>query len=99
MSGPAVGLYAPLPDLWNDASASKLDEPNLLLERSVYPEDIAEAAYYFASDLSAKSTGNVLNVDRRQRGELRAVAEVRTRGRPAGKGRREEPCRIAFLTR
>ena len=28
-----------------------------LLKLSVYPEDIAEAVYYFASDLSAKSTG------------------------------------------
>ena len=27
------------------------------------PEDIAEAVYYFASDLSSKSTGNILNVD------------------------------------
>ena len=34
-----------------------------LLQRSVYPEDIAEAVYFFASDLSAKSTGNFLNVD------------------------------------
>jgi rhamnulose-1-phosphate aldolase/alcohol dehydrogenase len=34
-----------------------------LLKRSVFPEDVAEAVYYFASDLSAKSTGNVLNVD------------------------------------
>ena len=34
-----------------------------LLKRGVYPEDIAEAVYFFASDLSAKSTGNVLNVD------------------------------------
>ena len=34
-----------------------------LLKRSVYPEDIAEAVYFFASDLSAKSTGNILNVD------------------------------------
>jgi rhamnulose-1-phosphate aldolase/alcohol dehydrogenase len=34
-----------------------------LLQRSVYPEDIAEATYFFASDLSAKSTGNFLNVD------------------------------------
>ena len=34
-----------------------------LLKRSVYPEDIAEAAYFFASDMSAKSTGNILNVD------------------------------------
>jgi rhamnulose-1-phosphate aldolase/alcohol dehydrogenase len=34
-----------------------------LLQRSVYPEDIAEAVYFFASDLSSKSTGNFLNVD------------------------------------
>jgi rhamnulose-1-phosphate aldolase/alcohol dehydrogenase len=34
-----------------------------LLKRSVFPEDVAEAVYYFASDLSAKSTGNILNVD------------------------------------
>ncbi|MBO6891631.1 MAG: bifunctional rhamnulose-1-phosphate aldolase/short-chain dehydrogenase [Roseibium sp.] len=34
-----------------------------LLKRSVLPEDIAEAAYFFASDYSAKSTGNILNVD------------------------------------
>jgi NAD(P)-dependent dehydrogenase (short-subunit alcohol dehydrogenase family) len=34
-----------------------------LLQRSVYPEDIAEAVYFLASDLSAKSTGNFLNVD------------------------------------
>ena len=30
---------------------------------SVFPEDIAEAVYFFASDVSAKSTGNILNVD------------------------------------
>ena len=34
-----------------------------LLQRSVYPEDIAESVYFFASDLSNKSTGNFLNVD------------------------------------
>jgi rhamnulose-1-phosphate aldolase/alcohol dehydrogenase len=34
-----------------------------LLQRSVYPEDIAEAVYWFASDASNKSTGNILNVD------------------------------------
>ena len=31
--------------------------------QSVLPEDIAEAAYFLSSDLSAKSTGNILNVD------------------------------------
>jgi rhamnulose-1-phosphate aldolase/alcohol dehydrogenase len=34
-----------------------------LLQRSVFPEDIAEAVYWFASDASFKSTGNILNVD------------------------------------
>ena len=34
-----------------------------LLKRNVFPEDIAEAIYFFASDVSAKSTGNILNVD------------------------------------
>ncbi len=34
-----------------------------LLQRSVFPEDVAEAVYFFASEASAKSTGNILNVD------------------------------------
>ena len=34
-----------------------------LLKRSVMPEDIAEAVYFLASDLSSKSTGNIINVD------------------------------------
>ena len=34
-----------------------------MLKRSVLPEDIAEAAYFFAADTSAKSTGNIVNVD------------------------------------
>lgn len=34
-----------------------------LLKRSVFPEDVAEAVYFFASEASAKSTGNILNVD------------------------------------
>ena len=34
-----------------------------LLKRSVFPEDVAEAVCFFASEASAKSTGNVLNVD------------------------------------
>ena len=34
-----------------------------LLKRSVLPEDIAEGVYFLTSDLSAKSTGNILNVD------------------------------------
>lgn len=34
-----------------------------LLKRSVYPEDIAEAVAFFASNRSSKSTGNIINVD------------------------------------
>ena len=53
------------------ASTYKTDKEGLeemyrnrsLLKRSVFPEDIAEAAYFFASDVSAKSTGNIINVD------------------------------------
>jgi len=54
------------------AAANKINEAELesfyrdrsMLKRSVYPEDIAEGAYFFAADhLSAKSTGNILNVD------------------------------------
>ncbi len=50
----------------NKVSETELEEVyrlRSLLKLSVYPEDIAEAVYYFASDLSAKSTGNILNVD------------------------------------
>jgi len=34
-----------------------------LLGRDVLPEDIAEAVYFLASDMSSKSTGNMINVD------------------------------------
>ena len=34
-----------------------------LLKRAVLPEDIAEATCFLVSDVSAKSTGNILNVD------------------------------------
>ncbi len=34
-----------------------------MLKLGVYPEDIGEAVYFFVSDMSAKSTGNILNVD------------------------------------
>jgi NAD(P)-dependent dehydrogenase (short-subunit alcohol dehydrogenase family) len=53
------------------AAAYKLNDEELeehyrqrsLLKRNVFPEDIAEAIYFFVSDKSAKSTGNILNVD------------------------------------
>ncbi|MDY0745341.1 bifunctional rhamnulose-1-phosphate aldolase/short-chain dehydrogenase [Paucibacter sp. R3-3] len=59
---------------WSEerAAANKIDEGDLeafyrersMLKRSVFPEDIAEASYFFAAEhLSAKSTGNILNVD------------------------------------
>lgn len=34
-----------------------------MLKLSVYPEDVAEATYFLASDLASKSTGNIINVD------------------------------------
>lgn len=34
-----------------------------MLKRDVLPEDIAEAVFFFAGEQSAKSTGNMLNVD------------------------------------
>jgi rhamnulose-1-phosphate aldolase/alcohol dehydrogenase len=34
-----------------------------LLKRSVFPEDVAEAIAFFVSSRSAKSTGNIINVD------------------------------------
>ena len=34
-----------------------------MLKLNVLPEDIAEAVYFFATESSAKSTGNILNVD------------------------------------
>ena len=34
-----------------------------LLKKNVYPEDVAEALYFFASDDSSKSTGNIINID------------------------------------
>jgi len=63
--------------IWNSgwkkerADAYKMSELELedmyrqrsLLKRSVFPEDIAEAVYFFASDTSSKSTGNIINVD------------------------------------
>jgi enoyl-[acyl-carrier-protein] reductase (NADH) len=33
------------------------------LKRNVYPEDVAEAILFFASERSSKTTGGILNVD------------------------------------
>ena len=46
-----------------DAEVEDFYRKRSLLKRSVLPEDVAEAVYFFASELSAKSTGNILNVD------------------------------------
>ena len=56
---------------WKDqrAAAYKTDDleahyrERSMLKLSVFPEDIAEAIYFLASDMSAKSTGNIINVD------------------------------------
>ncbi len=54
------------------AAAYNMDESDLeehyrnrsMLKRNVFPEDIAEGVYFFANEeSSAKSTGNILNVD------------------------------------
>lgn len=53
-------------ETYKKASLAELDDvyrQRSLLKRSVYPEDVAEAVYFFASDISAKSTGNIINVD------------------------------------
>ncbi len=34
-----------------------------MLKKDVLPEDVAEAVYFLASDMAAKSTGNIINVD------------------------------------
>ena len=50
----------------NNVTGDELEEvyrERSMLKRSVLPEDIAEAVSFFACDLSAKSTGNILNVD------------------------------------
>ena len=47
-------------------SGSELEEHyrnRSMLKRDVLPEDIAEAVYFLAGDMSAKSTGNMINVD------------------------------------
>jgi rhamnulose-1-phosphate aldolase/alcohol dehydrogenase len=50
----------------NKVSEDELEEvyrQRSMLKLSVLPEDIAEGIYFFVSDLSAKSTGNILNID------------------------------------
>ncbi|BCH61569.1 short chain dehydrogenase [Agrobacterium vitis] len=63
--------------IWNGewreqrAASSKIEVDDLeehyrkrsMLKLNVFPEDIAETIYFLASDASAKSTGNIINVD------------------------------------
>ncbi|MCM2441097.1 bifunctional rhamnulose-1-phosphate aldolase/short-chain dehydrogenase [Agrobacterium vitis] len=63
--------------IWNGewreqrAASSKIEVDDLeehyrkrsMLKLNVFPEDIAQAIYFLASDASAKSTGNIINVD------------------------------------
>jgi NAD(P)-dependent dehydrogenase (short-subunit alcohol dehydrogenase family) len=58
---------------WREARAKSMGvAPNQLeeayqqrntLKVSIYPEDIAEAILFFASDRSSKTTGGIVNVD------------------------------------
>ena len=58
---------------WRDQRAHSnkvtVDEPEevyrqrSLLELSVYPEDAAEPAYFLASDVASKSSGDIINAD------------------------------------
>ncbi|MFZ1429635.1 MAG: bifunctional rhamnulose-1-phosphate aldolase/short-chain dehydrogenase [Geminicoccaceae bacterium] len=47
----------------DDAGLEDAYRQRSLLKRSVYPEDVAEAVFFLASEAAAKSTGNILNVD------------------------------------
>jgi rhamnulose-1-phosphate aldolase/alcohol dehydrogenase len=53
-------------DAYGVDSGEELEEhyrKRSMLKQNVLPEDIAEAVWYFASSVSAKSTGNIVNVD------------------------------------
>jgi rhamnulose-1-phosphate aldolase/alcohol dehydrogenase len=45
------------------AELEELYRARSLLKREVLPEDVAEAILFFVGDASAKSTGNIINVD------------------------------------
>jgi NAD(P)-dependent dehydrogenase (short-subunit alcohol dehydrogenase family) len=50
----------------NEATVDELEEvyrQRSLLKLSVYPEDVAEAGCFLASDVASKSTGDIINVD------------------------------------
>src|SRR5271166_6716151 len=57
MGGPASGIYAPLPDRWDDAQAAKLDEPGQLLYRSNLLGSYLRIANFGGGNTSAKVDG------------------------------------------
>ena len=57
MIGHSSGLYAPLPDLWDDAHAATLDEPNLLLYRSNLLGSDLRITNFGGGNTSAKISG------------------------------------------
>jgi NAD(P)-dependent dehydrogenase (short-subunit alcohol dehydrogenase family) len=74
-SGPANGgASAPRPTSMDEGELEEHYRQRSLLKRNVFPEDIAEAVYFLVSDRSAKSTGNIINVDA---GHLAAVHALR----------------------
>src|SRR5215470_182227 len=56
MSGDQVRFDAPLPDLWDDARASSLDEPGLLLYRSNLLGSDLRITNFGGGNTSAKTT-------------------------------------------
>jgi rhamnulose-1-phosphate aldolase/alcohol dehydrogenase len=46
-----------------DESLEEYYSKRSLLKRNVFPEDVAEAVYFWATESSSKSTGNIINVD------------------------------------
>ncbi len=53
-------------DAYGVDSGEELEEhyrKRSMLKKNVLPEDVADAVWYFASPMSAKSTGNIVNVD------------------------------------
>ena len=69
----SIGVPGTVYGMWRKerAAAYKIDTDQLeehyrkrsLLKKNVYPEDVAEALYFFASEDSSKSTGNIINID------------------------------------
>ena len=58
-----LGSDLHITDFSGGGASAKVDRQRSLLKLSVYPQDIAEAACFFASDAAAKSTAAIINVD------------------------------------